>query len=46
MTGGTDTSSVMVEWAMAELLRHLDVLKKAQDELDAVDLWRKLTSQV
>ncbi|CAM6113129.1 unnamed protein product [Calypogeia fissa] len=33
---GTDTSSVTVEWAMAELLRHPAVLTRAQDELDAI----------
>lgn len=33
---GTDTTSISVEWAMTELLRHPTILKKAQDELDAV----------
>uniref|UniRef100_A0A0A8ZTW5 flavonoid 3'-monooxygenase n=1 Tax=Arundo donax TaxID=35708 RepID=A0A0A8ZTW5_ARUDO len=35
-TAGTDTTSSTVEWALAELIRHPDVLKKAQQELDAV----------
>ncbi|CAL4925133.1 unnamed protein product [Urochloa decumbens] len=35
-TAGTDTTSSTVEWAVAELIRHPDVLAKAQQELDAV----------
>ncbi|THU62143.1 hypothetical protein C4D60_Mb01t02030 [Musa balbisiana] len=35
-TAGTDTSSSTVEWALAELIRHPDVLKQAQRELDSV----------
>jgi len=33
---GTETTSSIVEWAIAELIRHPDVLKRAQEELDAV----------
>ncbi|KAH6558268.1 hypothetical protein KP509_1Z071300 [Ceratopteris richardii] len=33
---GIDTSTVTVEWALAELLKHPHILKKLQDELDAV----------
>ncbi|GMH26619.1 hypothetical protein Nepgr_028462 [Nepenthes gracilis] len=33
-TAGTDTTSSTIEWAMAELLRHPDKLKKAQVELE------------
>ncbi|RCV29978.1 hypothetical protein SEVIR_6G055100v4 [Setaria viridis] len=36
ITGGTDTSSVTMEWAMSELLRKPDVLAKATEELDRV----------
>jgi cytochrome P450 len=36
ITGGTDTSSVTVEWAMSELLSKPDVLRKVTDELDRV----------
>ncbi|XP_076960145.1 flavonoid 3'-monooxygenase-like [Bidens hawaiensis] len=33
---GTDTSSSTVEWAMAELIRHPELLKQAQKEMDTV----------
>jgi len=33
---GTDTSATTVEWAMAELMTHPEILEKAQQELDAV----------
>ncbi|CAN6325155.1 unnamed protein product [Urochloa humidicola] len=36
IVGGTDTSSVTVEWAMSELLRNPDALTKAAEELDRV----------
>ncbi|KAJ4777022.1 Cytochrome P450 family protein [Rhynchospora pubera] len=35
-TGGTDTTSTTVEWAMAELINKPDILKKLQDELDQI----------
>uniref|UniRef100_A0ACD6AT36 Uncharacterized protein n=1 Tax=Avena sativa TaxID=4498 RepID=A0ACD6AT36_AVESA len=35
-TAGTDTTSSMVEWALAEVIRHRDVLAQAQRELDDV----------
>ncbi|RCV44717.1 hypothetical protein SETIT_9G396900v2 [Setaria italica] len=34
--GGTDTSSVTVEWAMSEILRSPEVLAKASEELERV----------
>ncbi|XP_034570373.2 flavonoid 3'-monooxygenase CYP75B4 [Setaria viridis] len=33
---GTDTTSTIVEWSLAELIRHPAILKQAQAELDAV----------
>ncbi|PAN42589.1 hypothetical protein PAHAL_8G149200 [Panicum hallii] len=33
---GTDTTSTIVEWSLSELIRHPDILRQAQDELDAV----------
>jgi flavonoid 3'-monooxygenase len=35
-TAGTDTTSSTVEWALAELIRHKDVLTQAQRELDDI----------
>ncbi|XP_058010158.1 flavonoid 3'-monooxygenase-like [Hevea brasiliensis] len=34
--GGTDTSSTTVEWAMAEMMLHPQVMKKAQEEMTNV----------
>ncbi|KAG0615021.1 hypothetical protein M758_5G008900 [Ceratodon purpureus] len=36
LNAGTDTSATMVEWTMAELIRKPDIMKRAQEELDAV----------
>ncbi|XP_066380581.1 flavonoid 3',5'-hydroxylase 1-like [Miscanthus floridulus] len=35
-TAGTDTSSIIVEWAMAEMLKNPSVMARAQEELDRV----------
>ncbi|OWM65238.1 flavonoid 3'-monooxygenase [Punica granatum] len=35
-TAGTDTTSSTVEWAIAEMLRHPDILARVRDELDSV----------
>ena len=35
-TAGTDTSSIIVEWAMAEMLQNPSVMARAQEELDRV----------
>ncbi|XP_058071332.1 cytochrome P450 93A3-like [Magnolia sinica] len=34
--GGTDTSSITTEWALAELINHPDMLMKARAEIDSV----------
>jgi len=36
LTAGTDTASSAIEWAVTELIRHPDILKKAQQEIDSV----------
>jgi cytochrome P450 len=36
IAGGTESSAVTIEWAMAELLRHPEAMAKATDELDRV----------
>lgn len=36
MVGGTETTSSTLEWAMAELIRHPDIAKRATEELDRV----------
>ncbi|XP_031254714.1 geraniol 8-hydroxylase-like [Pistacia vera] len=36
IVGGTDTSTTMVEWTMAELLQHQEVMRKVQQELAEV----------
>ncbi|CAI9270855.1 unnamed protein product [Lactuca saligna] len=33
---GTDTTTVMAEWTMTEVLKHSDVMKKIQEELERV----------
>ena len=35
LAGGSDTSSITLEWAMLELLRHPEKLRRLQAELDA-----------
>ncbi|KAJ0981979.1 hypothetical protein J5N97_010234 [Dioscorea zingiberensis] len=44
-TAGTDTSASTVEWAMAELLRHPDILAAAQAEIDSVVGRSRLVSE-
>ncbi|CAH1415618.1 unnamed protein product [Lactuca virosa] len=36
VVGGTDTTSTMAEWTMAELLQNPDEMKKVQEELEQV----------
>ncbi|XP_062201083.1 flavonoid 3'-monooxygenase CYP75B4-like [Phragmites australis] len=42
---GTDTTSTIVEWSLAELIRHPDILRQAQEELDAVVGTDRLVSE-
>lgn len=42
---GTDTSASTTEWALAELIRHPDILQKAQQELDSVVGRNRLVSE-
>ncbi|CAN5972814.1 unnamed protein product [Sphagnum jensenii] len=45
LVGGIDTSSVTLEWVMAELLRHPDIMKRAQEELDTIVGTNRLVSE-
>ncbi|PKA63091.1 Flavonoid 3'-monooxygenase [Apostasia shenzhenica] len=42
---GSDSTSITSEWALAELIRHPDVLSRAQEELDAVVGCGRLVSE-
>nr|BAM28972.1 flavonoid 3'-hydroxylase [Lilium hybrid division I] len=44
-TAGTDTTSSTVEWALAELIRHPQLLHQAQKELDTVVGHDRLVSE-
>ncbi|XP_039137055.1 flavonoid 3'-monooxygenase CYP75B137-like [Dioscorea cayenensis subsp. rotundata] len=44
--GGTDTTSLMVEWALVELIRHPDILAAAQKELDSIVGQSRLVSEL
>lgn len=43
--GGSETTATTVEWAMAELATRPDLVKRAQDELDAVVRFRRLVEE-
>ncbi|KAK4782430.1 hypothetical protein SAY86_016532 [Trapa natans] len=45
-TAGTDTTSSTVEWAIAELIRHPDILSRVRDELDTVVGRDRLVSEL
>ncbi|KAI7734146.1 hypothetical protein M8C21_001279 [Ambrosia artemisiifolia] len=42
LLGGTSTSSMTLEWAMAELMRNPDIMKKAQAEVRAIAKGNKI----
>lgn len=45
-TAGTDTSSSTVEWALAEIIRHPNILAQVQEELDRVVGRDRLVSEL
>ncbi|PKA62415.1 Cytochrome P450 93A1 [Apostasia shenzhenica] len=44
-TGGTDNTSLTVQWALAELINHPPAMEKAKAELDAVTGGRRLVDE-
>ncbi|KAL5702980.1 hypothetical protein ACHQM5_028130 [Ranunculus cassubicifolius] len=42
---GTDTTSIVLEWAMSELLRHPDIMKEAQKEVRNIGKGKLLLKQ-
>ncbi|KAH8959949.1 hypothetical protein BDL97_06G104200 [Sphagnum fallax] len=45
LTAGLDTTFTTLEWVMAELLRHPDIMKRAQKELDTIVGTNRLVSE-
>ncbi|WOK98121.1 Cytochrome P450 [Canna indica] len=45
IAAATDTSLVMNEWAMTEMIKNLRVLEKVQEELDRVVDWDRLVHE-
>ncbi|KAM3287394.1 cytochrome [Capsicum chacoense] len=45
IAAATDTSAVTNEWAMAEVIKHPNVLKKIQEELDIVVGWGRMVTE-
>ncbi|KAG6533855.1 cytochrome P450 93A3-like [Zingiber officinale] len=43
--GGTDTSAITMEWALAELINHPNILNKARDEIEAVVGKKRLVAE-
>ncbi|XP_021725518.1 flavonoid 3'-monooxygenase-like [Chenopodium quinoa] len=46
VVGGTDTTVAMVEWAMAEILRHPEVMRNVQEELTEIVGLNKTVEEV
>ncbi|KAI3760597.1 hypothetical protein L1987_50994 [Smallanthus sonchifolius] len=42
---GTDTSAITIEWALAELINHPNIMKKAQEEIDQVTGKKRLVQE-
>ncbi|CAK9236773.1 unnamed protein product [Sphagnum troendelagicum] len=45
LVGGSDSTAASVEWTLAELLRHPDLLQKVQEELDIVVGRQKMVTE-
>nr|AOW70088.1 cytochrome p450 family 98 subfamily a polypeptide 8 [Euclidium syriacum] len=45
LTAGADTTAVVIEWAMAEIIKYPIVQKKAQQELDSVIGFERLMTE-
>jgi flavonoid 3'-monooxygenase len=45
LVAGTDPTSITVEWSLSELIRHPEILKRAQEEADAVAGRGRLVSE-
>ncbi|KAI9077321.1 hypothetical protein K1719_040765 [Acacia pycnantha] len=45
LLAGTDTTSVALQWAMAEIINHPRVLKKLRDEMDSIVGSRRLVKE-
>ncbi|XP_077212098.1 labd-13Z-ene-9,15,16-triol synthase, chloroplastic-like [Tasmannia lanceolata] len=43
--GGTDTTSTTVEWTMTEIIRHPEIMKKVQEEINEVVGLNKLVEE-
>ena len=44
-TAGTDTSASTLEWALAQLINHPDIMKKAKEEIDQVVGGKRLVQE-
>ncbi|XP_057950667.1 cytochrome P450 71A1-like [Malania oleifera] len=45
ISGGTDTSSAVLEWAMTELLRHPQAMEKVQQEVRRIDQGKSMVTE-
>jgi hypothetical protein len=42
INGGTESSAVTTEWALAEIMKKLEIFDKATEELDRVNREREM----